>query len=159
MKTRPRTLTQGATLLEILIMLAMMGTLLGFGLATFPNWKRSASNEGFVTALSTDIATARARTLGSGTPYRILINSAQQYTVQRQSGASWTDVRSQSADQALLDVSVSAIARCLQFNGRGEMNAYSDVSCASATTNTTFTVQNTSTKQLLITALGMVNRS
>ncbi len=149
----------GFTILELLVLIAVLGILLAITLPVLSGWQSKTRTEGFVTDFASEVAAARAVSLSTGSPRRIIVDSDRAYRVQQQSGVAWADVANNITLNAAFDLS-NAPARCLVFDTRGFMRAYAAVSCLTDTTNTVYTViGGGSTRQLQLTALGLVNRS
>lgn len=150
----------GFTILELLVLLLVLGIIFAFVSDPLSAWQARTRTEGFVADFMSNIASARAGTLSRGLTRRLIVDDDHTFRMQELSASSvWTLLYTGTTSKSALNLSGSSVARCLVFDTRGFMRAYSDTSCSVATTNTQYGVVNGTSQQLTITALGLVNRT
>ena len=150
----------GFTILELLVLLFIIGIITAIVSAPLTAWQSRTRTEGFIADFMSNIASARAGTLSKGLTRRLIIDDDHTFRMQELSaGNVWVSLQTSTTLKPALDLSGNGVARCLVFNTRGVMQAYSDTNCSVATTNTQYGVVNGTSQQLTITALGLVNRT
>ena len=159
-KRRPRQ-TAGFTILELLVIMAILGILGALLGPQIASWSQKNRSENYVTSFTSSLASARASSLSTGLIRRVIIDNASTYHVERRNkDLVWETVENPLTNpQPVFTLTTPSLGRCLQFDTRGVMKAFSDTACTNVTTTTSYAITASSTTQLTLTALGMVNRS
>lgn len=142
----------GFTLLEVLVVMLIIGILSAIGAASYSSWQKRVSAEDFIQGFTADMNLTRSHAMSTSTPYRVVLNSTKQYVIQQQSSAgTWSDVVTRNSSIGTLS---TAGAINFTFDTRGFMTAKDSSSNVTTNTNLTATLANSSTRQIIITALG-----
>ncbi len=84
---------QGMTIIELLVVLAVLGILFGLGAMMFSRLNERTILESATTELSQTVMQARNRALESGDRHRVIVSGATQYAMQVEASGSWSTER------------------------------------------------------------------
>jgi len=82
------------TMIEILIVLAVIGILLSIGFVTYRRLNQSVTVESAASELSQAIMDARSQALRSGNDFRVIVNDNTSYSVEESTSTGWVARRS-----------------------------------------------------------------
>ncbi len=91
LQRRPR---HGMTMIEVLIVLAVIGILLSIGFVTYRRLNQSVTVESAASELSQAIMDARSQALRSGNDFRVIVNDNTSYSVEESTSSGWATRRS-----------------------------------------------------------------
>lgn len=149
--------TNGFTLLELLVLLAMLGILLGIAAVASAQWRATTQLNSFLAELAYDINLTRTTTLSTGQIRRVRLVNARQYVIEQQDASlAWASIKTQTAVKDVLLLS-AASATHFKFSTRGSVEATTQTN--QFTTNTAIKASIAGQpRQINVTALGIARR-
>lgn len=108
----------GMTLIEFLLVLAVLGVLFGLGAMLFTRSNQRTRLESATTELSQTVMQARSRALATGSAHRVLVAGSTQYVLQVEGGGSWSTERTIDLSGGVT-LTAPASGSTLTFDTRG----------------------------------------
>lgn len=153
-----RSPTQGMTLLEVLVVLAMAGILMAIAASSMAGYRARLAADSFLSGLAADLNVSRSRTMATGQVRRVRLLGAGSYVVEQSpDGASaWTTLRTATAPQNVLDMA-QTVARAYVYTPRGTINVYTGGGQRTTSADIRALVGSGS-RVITVTALGIAGR-
>lgn len=148
----PHRREHGFTLLEMLVVMAVLAILLTVVSIPLIRWRNNANAENFVQAFSAQMNLARSLTLSTGVPYRVNILSASSFELEKNTGT-WV-AAGQLYSNSSVTINLTG-ARIFTFNDRGLLTAYTTGTTTTLNTNVTAQLPSGATRTIIVTALGL----
>lgn len=150
--------TQGFTLLEMLVTLAVLGILLSIGFMSAAGWREKLRADNFLAELTSDFNVSRTRTLATGQVRRIRLVDARNYVIETAATKSgpWTVIRTSTYPKPILDFP-NTMTRKYVFSSRGFVETYNQTGQLTSST-TIKALLGSGLKTISVTALGIARR-
>lgn len=163
----------GFTLLEMLIVLAIVGILLAVGVVNITRWRDKAQAENFVQGFAADMNRYRMLGVSTATPYRLRLTDSSSYVVERGTLSAAARVYGDCSKLMTSDPNVSSVSTVLsrsepavtigltgatifQFDSRGNLCAFTSGGAATQATNLSMVMTKVGvTRSVIVTALGL----
>jgi prepilin-type N-terminal cleavage/methylation domain-containing protein len=147
---------RGYTLVELLVVMAMVGILLAIGLNTLKGWREITTAREDVQTFASIMNQTRLAAMTSGYRHRLSITDAKSYAVEKETATpnTWASVDTGPNTLKLAKLSLTS-ARVFTFDTRGFMTAVDTAGTDTNSTDLTATLPTGSTKTLIVTALGV----
>ncbi|WP_309570228.1 prepilin-type N-terminal cleavage/methylation domain-containing protein [Deinococcus sp.] len=154
----PHPATQGFTLIEMLITLAVLGIILGIAAPAMLNWKAKLDADNFLASLASDLNTSRTRAMSTGQRRQIRLLDAKSYVVENQAvgSSTWTTVRTGTASSNVINLTTTS-GRIYGFQSVGFVTVTTSTGTAASNYDIT-ALTGTGQKIITVTALGLARR-
>lgn len=111
---------KGLTLLEMLVALALLGSVMALGLMGLGKLRGQLNLESAAEMLAQDLQSCRARGLSTGNPWRLRVSGSNAYVLEEQVSGSWV-VRQTRALTGAVRLSNVAVGNTVSFDTRSYM--------------------------------------
>ncbi|UQN09989.1 prepilin-type N-terminal cleavage/methylation domain-containing protein [Deinococcus sp. QL22] len=147
----------GFTLLELLVLLAMLGILLGISAVASAQWRSTTQLNNFLAELAYDINVTRTSTLSTGQIRRVRLVNTRQYVIEQLGPTNtWVSLKTQTAFKDLLLLSAASAVN-FEFSTRGSVEARTQTDQITTNTGIKASIAG-QPRQINVTALGIARR-